>query len=193
MMAMSTETWTKKSEKKRMGQEKKKRTHFQNIASLIVTHLQSPTKEKLERCVSEQEIDGLENVPRQPEEHHFHAHPLSGAVGPISPKLRHAQHGLDEDGEEADGLHEKRHADEAVHEKDAEATEAKHELNVREKVRPLPKVTLKVHGEESPALSRHRRYDLRLVFHRHAEVQHEHHHDKHKDGLSCEKDEPSQE
>ena len=64
-------------------------------------YLESATDEELRRGVPDVEVAGLEEVPAGPHGHHGEGHAVGGAVLEVPVELGHAQHGLGEDGQEA--------------------------------------------------------------------------------------------
>ena len=71
--------------------------------------------------------------------------------------------------------------DEAVHEKDSEASEAEDELDVGEEVGPLPEIPAEVHLQESLPFGGGKGNKFSLVSNGNAQVQHQHHHEQHED------------
>lgn len=67
-------------------------------------------------------------------------HALRGLVLVVAVELRRAQHGLDEDGQEAQGLHEHGGVQEEVGDVGRHQREGQHALHVVQEVAPGPEV-----------------------------------------------------
>lgn len=70
----------------------------------------------------------------------FVPHALCGLVLIVAVELRRAQHGLAEDGQEAQGLHEQHRVEEEVGDVGRHQREGHHALHVVGKVTPRPEV-----------------------------------------------------
>ena len=74
---------------------------------------------------------------------------------------------------------------EAVHEKDSKTSKAEHKLDVGDKVRPLPEIATKVHLQKSLPFGGGEGDEFSLITNGNAQMEHQHHHEKHEDRLGC--------
>ena len=157
---------------------------FFSMFRISLVNLKRATDEELRRSFSQNEVSCLEDVPAGPHNDHGKAHAVSGLVLKISVELRHSKAGLSEDGEETNRIHKPLVVKKEIHEDGAKNSDAQNELQIGEKVCPLPEIVW-VKVSEVTALPLLRK-EL-LVVYLHAEMNKSKHGEVHQDALDQER------
>ena len=147
---------------------------------IFLVNLKGATDKELRGSFSQNEVSCLEDVPTGPHNDHGKAHAVSGLVLKISVELRHSKAGLSEDGEETNRIHKPLVVKKEIHEDGAKNSDAQNELQIGEKVCPLPEIVW-VKVSEVTALPLLRK-EL-LVVYLHAEMNKSKHGEVHQDAL----------